>query len=295
MSMSRILLSFVIPFVVASGSVDAQELLSWKLKSGEQLNYSVVQNMQTSMKMADKNVNTAMSQAMDMSWKVRDVENESMVMNQAVTRIRMKMEGGPAGTLEFDTNNKEATDNQFLTRMREVFGKIVNQAFQVTMTASGKVQDVQVPPLLLEAVRQSAAGNSGALSEDTLKDMMRQSAVVLPDQPVGPNSTWTSSQTIKMPPFGTMSVNSEMKFVQTDAAGNVVIDVVPQISVVPSDNAQMRMTLTSSKGRGRVLFNNTTGRVVQSQLELTMQMKVETNGQSFNQVIKQTTSMKLVP
>lgn len=293
MSVYRVALFFVVSATLVP-DIHAQELLTWKFKKGEQIRYGVVQNMQTSQKIGEKDVSSSISQQMDMGWNVLDIAaNGSTVMNQTVDRIRLKMEGGPAGKIEFDTADNAPSDNPFLTRMKDVFGNIVKQPFTVTMTPSGKVENVKVPPLLLDAVRKSAAGNAGALSEDTLKDMMKQSAVTLPSQPVGPGSKWTSNQHVKLA-FGTMTVQSTMAYVQKDSSGDIIIDVVPKITVAPSPNASTKMTLTSSSGRGRVMFNNEDGRVAQSQLDLTLQMTMEINGKTFDQVVKQTTAMKLV-
>ena len=230
-----------------------------------------------------------------MAWQILDVAaGGETVMNQTVNRIRLKIEGGPAGTLELDTSKAVPPGNPRLASMNEIFGNIVNQAFVVTMTPAGKVQNVGVPPAMLEALSRTPAGGTGALSEEALKDMMKQSAVTLPEQPVGKGSQWSSNQQVKLA-FGTMTVKSTMTFEGRDAAGNIIINVLPQIQVTPAENAVNRMTLESSEGLGRVVFNNQTGRVTQSQLNLTLQMKMEVNGQVFDQVVRQTTSMKLAP
>lgn len=293
MSIQKLLLSLTVVSLSVSAA-KAQEQLSWKFQKGEELRYSVVQNMNTTRKVGDQEIASAIGQAMEMRWTVQDVSaNGNTVMHQTVDRIRLKMEGGPAGTLEFDTNDKKASDNPFVAKMSEVFGNIVNQPFQVAMTPAGKVESVVVPDSLLAAIRQGAAGNPGALSEETLKDMMKQSAVTLPPQAVGPGSKWKNSQEVKLA-FGTMTVNSEMTYVEKNENGDVMIDIVPQIAIKPAEGAQNSMSLQSASGRGRVLFNNQSGRVVQSQLDLTLLMTMTVGEQSFDQTVKQTTAMKLV-
>ena len=236
MSLQRFCLSLSIVALSAS-AVNAQEQLSWKFRKGEELRYSVIQNMKTSRKVGDQDISSAIGQAMDMRWSVKDVAaNGSTVMHQTVDRIQLKMEGGPAGTLEFDTNDSSNSENPFVARMSQVFGNIVKQPFQVSMTPTGQVSDVVVPKALLAAIRQGAAGNTGALSEDTLKDMMKQSAVTLPPQAVGPGSKWTNTQEVQLA-FGKMTVNSEMTYVNRNDAGDIMIDVVPGITVKPAEGA----------------------------------------------------------
>ena len=276
-------------------SAEAQELLTWKFRSNEQVKYSVVQNVETTVPVGDNKVQHGISTAMDTSWKILNIAaNGSMVMNQTFDRVRVKLQGGPSGPVEYDSASNAPAEHPLLATMQKAFGGIVNQAFQVTMTPAGQVENVQIPPLLLETVRKSAAGRPGAMTEDTLKGMIKGAAVVLPSQPVNVGSTWTSSQTLNVP-HGTMTVNSKMTFVQKDEAGRIVIDIVPEIMMTPAANAPIKMSLESSAGRGRVLFDNDAGRVVQSQLKLEMLMKTEAGGQSSTQTVRQTTSVQLVP
>ncbi|MCA9051014.1 MAG: hypothetical protein KDA89_19900 [Planctomycetaceae bacterium] len=290
----RLSISAVLCFVVVSPSaVTAQEELRWKLRGQENLKYNVQQIMKTSMTIGGSAVNQTMHQTMDMSWQVQGVSaGGDAAMSQTVDRIQMKMEGGPAGSVQFDTNNNSKSESPIVNAMGDVFRKIVNQPFQVTMKPSGEITNVEVPDQLLEAVRQSSAGTTGALDENTLKQMMKQSAVTLPTEPVSPGSAWTSLQTVELP-FGTMNIRSAMKFREKDSAGNAVIDVTPEITVTPKEGAPVKMTLKNSTGKGTVTFSAAQGRVLRSQLELTLNMTVDAAGQSFNQTIEQTTVMTL--
>jgi hypothetical protein len=272
----------------------AQENLRWKFRAQEVVRYKVQQKMQTKMKIGDNDVNQSMDQTMDMSWHVQSTSAAGeTVMNQVVDRISMKMEGGPAGPVEFDTSVNVKSENPIINSMGEMFRQIVNQKFQVTMNPTGKITDVQVPSQLLDALRTSAAGNPGALDEKSLEQMMKQSAVMLPGQPVALQNTWTSQQSVQLG-FGTMNIRSEMTFMEVDGAGNAIIKVIPKIEVVPRADAPIQMTLTSSSGQGEVAFNIDMGRVAKSQLDLEMAMTIESNGQTFQQSIKQVTMMTLV-
>ena len=85
-----------------------------------------------------------------------------------------------------------------------------------------------------------------------------------------------------------------MTYANRNANGDILIHVAPSITVEPAEGATSQMSLTSASGQGKVLFNNETGRVLQSQLDLTMTMTMTINGQSFDQKVHQTTSMKLL-
>ncbi len=274
-------------------SVQAQEELRWKFQSGETLKYLVQQKMQTEMSVAGQKVNSTMQQSMDMSWKVGTVSPiGNATVSQTVERVKMKMEGGPFGAIEFDTSSTEVPANQIVKAMADVFRKIVGQEFQVTMLPSGKVQDVQVPKELLSSIT-SGIGGASPLNEDTLKQMMEQSSVMLPGGVVKVGETWNSSQQVELP-FGQMTVSSQMTYEGKDAStGMAKIAMKPTISVTPKEGAPIQVSLTKSEGVGRVLFDAARGRIVRSDLNLTLQMQVSQQGQVIDQSIKQDTTMQL--
>lgn len=294
MSVRLFALLSVVTFALGS-SASAQDLLRWKFRSGDNLRYSVVQNMESTTAFGDEPVTSTFNQTINMSWQVLSVAaGGETILNQVFDRVRLSMEGGPAGTIEFDTHTKTPSDNPITKALGDVFGNIVGQQFQVSMQPTGAINNVKVPDPLLEAVRKSAAGQQGALDEKMLKDMMKQSAVMLPNESVSPGSRWSSQQNIQMP-FGTMTITSAMTYAQRDASGNAVIDFVPSVTITPREGSPTKMTLNSADGRGRIIFDVARGRVNRTQLDLKMQMTMEVNGQKLPQTVHNVTSMTLIP
>lgn len=285
----------VLLFVLLVPAVQAQDQLQWKFQSNDTVKYQVVQNMESTTSFGDEELKSTFVQAIDMTWQILAVgAGGEIQLNQVFDRVRLKMEGGPAGTIQFDTQSGEAAENPVVRELAQVFSNIVNQKFQVQMAADGQVQQVVIPAKLLEAVKSSTAGQQGALNEKVLNDMMKQSAVILPRQPVSPGSQWKSEQTVQMP-FGEMTIASDMKYVQKDPTGNAIIDFVPTVSITPREGASAKMTLVGSSGKGRIIFDVAQGRVNRSQLDLTMQIMVEVNGRKLPQTIRNRTTMSLVP
>ena len=273
----------------------AQDQLVWKFRTNEKLNYQVTQQMETVANIGGNETRQTLGQAMNMSWNVLSQSAEgNAVINQVVERIRMEMESGPGAKISYDSNNKEKSDNPGVNAMGAIFQKIVGQDFKISMNGNGKVTSVVIPPELMEAVENSAAGASQALDKDTLKEMMKQSAVTLPDKAVKAGDTWTSTQKVPLP-FGEMNISSTMTYVERNENGDAVIDVVPKITVLPAENAAVRVSLNNSSGRGRVTFDIVNGRVLKSELALSMKMDMEivSQKQKFTQTINQKTVMVL--
>lgn len=294
--MSRCLLALlpILPFVT-SGPVNAQDQLRWNLRSGDQLQYNIIQKMESATKIGEETVRSNFEQTIDMSWKVMSgAANGDAVLTQVFDRVRLKMDGQGAGPVEFDTAAKTPADNPLARTLADVFGNIVDQPFQVKMKATGDIADVQIPNKLMTAISQSAAGRQGAIDRNMVTDMMKQSVVMLPAKSVGPGSKWETVQKVQMP-FGTMTITSAMQYVQKDANGDAIIDFVPTVQIEPREGIASKMTLNGSRGRGRVIFDIAGGRVRKTILDLTLQMTVEINGQKLPQTVRNQTAMTLIP
>jgi hypothetical protein len=284
----------ILMLLVGSSLVLAQEQLAWKFTAGESLNYVVKQNMKMTMNVADKTQQIAMNQTMDMQWKIESVDAESgdVNMGQTVERVQMDSQGGPIGTLKFDSSSKEIPNTPYGKAIADVFKKLIGQEFGVHMLSTGKIDQVTVPESLLAALKQS--GSTGnALDENTLKQLMTQSAIMLPETPIPIGHTWDSMQQIEMP-FGTMTVKSKLTFQGIDSStGQARIAMTPAIMLAPKQGTDINMKLTKTEGKGILLFDIARGRITKSDLDLRMEMQTNSFGTVIDQTIEQKTSMTL--
>lgn len=279
---------------IVSSEVHAQEVLRWKFQRASQLKYIVLENMETVMDVGGNEIQQQMKMQMDILWNVLDVAaGGDAVMDQIVTRAQIRMASGPESEVAFDTSKPEKTENPFLNSMGDVFLKIIDQKFKITMMPTGEITSVDIPETMLAAIQASAAGNPAALNSETLKQMMKQSAVTMPANGVAPNGTWTSRQSVESP-YATINITSVMKFVDKDADGNVAISISPGVVITPKEGAAVKMTLIDSKGQGMVTFNVPRGIVTKSELVMEMTMEIDSGQRVFQQKVTKTTSMKLV-
>ncbi len=293
LSRSITICSMVGLLAIGSPFAPAQESLAWKFQTGESLKYVVTQNTDMQMELSGQKQTMTTSQKMDMVWKIGTVESDgSAQMAQVVERVQMKSEGGPFGTVQFDSNDGQIPESPLVKSMVEVFKKIVGQEFGVTMRPTGKIDNVSVPQSLLDELSKSGSVG-GAINEDVLKQMMTQSAVTLPDKQIKAGDSWEISQKIEMP-FGTMSIDSTLTFKAYDAAtGIAMIGMKPAVSVQPKEGAPITLNVTRSEGQGTVQFDKGKGRIVQSDLDLTLDMEIKRFGALIKQTLHQKTAMVL--
>ena len=286
--------AFIAAVVGGISAASAQELLAWRFTPGESLNYVVQQNMTMTMDVKGKQQTVEMNQTMDMQWKIADVDAASGDVNmaQTVERMRMTSEGGPIGSITYDSSSDADPGTPYGRALADVFRKLIRQEFGVHMKSTGKIDEVTVPEALVSSLKQS--GTTGnALDEATLKQLMTQSAITLPEKPVQQNDSWDSVQQVEMP-FGTVSVKSRLTYQGTDpGTGFAKIAMVPSITVTPKQGATVDLSLTKTEGTGTLLFDAARGRIAKSDLNLTMQMKMTSFGQVIDQTIQQKTSMTL--
>ncbi len=287
-------LSIFIVLAGAASVASAQEQLSWRFTPGESLSYVVQQNVKITMDVAGKLQTIDMNQTMDMQWKIADVDSATGEVNmaQTVERMRMNSNGGPLGIIKYDSASGEVPSNPSGRALADVFKKLIGQKFGVHMKSTGQIDEVTIPESLVASLKQS--GTTGnALDEATLKQLMTQSAITLPENPIRQGHSWDSVQQVEMA-FGTVNVKSRLTYLGIDpGTGHAKIGMVPDISITPKQGATVDLTLTSTKGTGELLFDAARGRIAKSDLDLTMQMRMKSFGQVIDQTIHQKTSMTL--
>jgi hypothetical protein len=270
-----------------------QESLSWKFQPGETLRYVVVQKVDMDMSVAgeqSQKMNT--NQTMDMLWKISEVGPDGVTkMAQVVDRVQMSSTGGPAGSMSYDSQSKAAVDPK-QKPIADAFSRIIGAEFQVSMRPTGKIDNVIVPESLVKALTDSGPTGS-MLTEDSLKEMMTQSAVSLPSETITPGTSWETSQQVDLN-FGTMIVTSKLTYTGSEN-GVARITTEPTIDVKPKENAVVGLKLTKSEGQGVVQFDVEKGRIVKSDLNLKLDLAVSRFGKTVNMTLKQHTEMNLAP
>jgi len=274
-------------------SVVGGERLEWKFKTGDVLTYNVQNTMETTAVANGVESGSSIQQTMRMDW---DVETRgadgSYVLGQTIQRIKVRMSPDGQNFREFDSGSSELPSDPIVRSLGNMFGKIVNQRFRVTMAPTGEIRNVEVPSGLLETLRTAVASTPGGLNDKALKQMLGQTSVILPAGEVEEGHTWSSRQEIMMP-FGTLNVSPQMTYQGVTDLGIAAIQYVPSVELEPKKGTPVKLSLTHSEGTGNVKFDVGRGRIATMQLDLEMDMVTEVRGQKITQKMKQKTVMAL--
>jgi hypothetical protein len=136
-----------------------------------------------------------------------------------------------------------------------------------------------------------ASGGLGGnmLSEDSLKNMMNQSMMILPKEAPTNGTTWDRTMEMKMGPMGTMK--NTTKFTYAGKSGDFdKIDMKLDMKLESDPNAPFQMKMITKDAKGVTLFDNAKGRIQEVNLKTTSEMEMGAIGTAN---ITQTMTMKL--
>jgi hypothetical protein len=297
---TRILQAIGCALVVSflGSTVEAQTTLTWKFKPGERLNYTNNTDMKQAMSIAGQDVNTTMNQAMDLSWTVKTVQDGKAEVVQKIEQFRQKMEA-PFGGFEFDSKSGKKPEGPIGQAVGPIFESMVGAEFSFKMDAQGETSDAKISEKLIQTLQGNPAlAQMGAMfSEEGMKNMMQQSSVAFPKEPLSKGKMWNKIVEVKLP-FGVMKLNTTYTYQGPEARGNAKlerIDSKSDVTVEPVENANISLKIKSADVTGKIYFDNTAGRLIEASQTQKMVMQISAMGQTFDSTQDQSMTMKLMP
>ncbi|HZZ80130.1 MAG TPA: DUF6263 family protein [Gemmataceae bacterium] len=289
-----VLLSLVSVAVVASAA-SGQTTLRYKFKKDEKLNYVMDQKMKMTMNIMNMEIDTKMNMSMDMTWKILDVNQDgSAKLEIKVTHAKLSMDG-PTGQIEVDSAMKDEPDDA----VGKIFSQIVKATGAMemsgTMLTTGELKDFKVSEATLKAMKNLPGADKvgNAITPESFKSMV--SGLVFPNDAVTKGKTWTN-KTENKTPFGKTVTENTYTYEGTTQKDKTTLDKIgikPNMQIEADAKAEVKIKLKDSKGSGNILFNNTTGQMIETVTNQVMQMQLGVNNLNFDQTIDQTITIRL--
>ena len=160
-------LTLLAALAVATPIVRAQGILAWKLTAGESLNYTITQGTEMQVSLAGQRQNMKLNQVMTLVWNINDVTSTESSMDQIIKRVQLSSDGGIIGNFQFDSQDTNPAESGVARSISDVFGKVIDQPFKVTMKNNGTIGAVQVPDAILRTLPAT-----GVVNEQTLRQMI---------------------------------------------------------------------------------------------------------------------------
>jgi hypothetical protein len=289
---ARALTFLALALVLCTSVAFGDDPLRWKFTKGQKIHYTMTQKTTTKMEAQGQKLDTNMTQDIDMTWAVTDVDAAGNAeMDQTLDRIVFTM-SGPAGEVKVDTSKEGEADAGPLGTVTKLFRAMAGNAFHMKMSARGDISDVKVPPKVLDAFKNAgpAAASNPMFSEDGLKRMINQASLVLPEEAVEKGHTWKAAKSFSMPPLGTIALDSNYTY-EGPAGPYDRIGVTVKTEIKPAEGGPFEIKILAQDNKGGFRFDRKAGILRGSELTQKMTMQISVQGQEIVQEVDSTTKM----
>lgn len=233
--------------------------LRWKLKQGEKLSVLLEQNTGVKTMLGNREQETGNEMLMTLQWNVTSAANNEFVIEQTIERIQLTINAPSENgiqTTKLDTSEEEGTGKlaeHLLQQIRPLIGTV----HSITMNDRGEISDVSIPKDSKEAIRQAPSSMQirQIVSEDGIKEMIGQGAIVFPSESISSGDDWSEQKTVQN---GLGEITTTTKFTYN---GPQEIDggKVEQFSasiLMTSDAKKLKegVKISGFDGKGKIMF-----------------------------------------
>jgi hypothetical protein len=285
-----------------SNDARAQEILRWKLKAGDVLNYKSEEQQKMSVKSNDgRERKQTRSHTISFSWTVRDVLSTGEAeITQKINRLSMRVEAPPFMPFVFDSSAPPQDVPEPFEAEVKLLKATVGAEFSFKMRPSGQIEDIKFLDQTIKKLRDALppeAANQGDFSEQQLKDVLLQSSPPpFPEVALEPGKTWSGKPAkLAMPPLGTIVTEKVFTYQGPDSKNPklLLIGMEARASLEATENSAAK--IRSQGGKGSLAFDADAGRVVVTRSNQKMEVSISIMGQAIEQATESTSTMSLEP
>jgi hypothetical protein len=259
--------------VAACPEVSADgKLLRWKFQQGDRFHVMLRQTSVHETRVNNRPLKMTLKMTTELDWIVDSVDEQGRgVITQSFRRMALLMDNDQGESIEFDS----ASQGQSRGLAKEIAQRIsplIGLKLQVTMNDRGEIVDTSFSKeaeKILEA--ESKDGQIRKLfSKEGLTQMLRQSAAVLPEQPVSPDDTWTVKTASKSPIGDLDQVHNFTYEGEEQKNGHTLQKIVVETSLAlakSKGNSEPSMKLEDQTQTGTLYFDAEAGNFVASTID----------------------------
>lgn len=283
-------LSALVGLILATlvSDAQAQRVLRWKLKTGQAIDVSFVQDMDMESNVMGKSIKSSADMEMLMNWQVQRVAQDgSAELKQSIRRLKMSMQTPGSKPVSYDSASPTPPEG-LAKSLAGSIQPLVGVEFVQKMTDRGEIVDVRLSQQSAERLQKSpeSAQMQKLFSKDGLKSLLKQAATVLPDGPLKPGDQWTGSSVAESP-VGRLVMNNTYTYRGVDnVKGRALdrIDVNVKVNFQDSQNKLgFKVAVKGQQNQGRMYFDATAGRFAETVLKQKMILETTVGKQVHTQ------------
>jgi hypothetical protein len=175
---------------------------------------------------------------------------------------------------------------------------MIGKAITMRITPSGEISDFEVPEDMLAAIKKTPGIErmGGMFSEEGLKQMMAQGMMKFPLGEVAKGDSWNASMEMPNPAFGKQTVESTYTYDGTHEVGEKKLETIGlklDMKFETAKDSPTQVDLKDQKSNGTIHFDNAQGRMIDTEITMTMKMEITTGGMKIDADMRVRTTVKL--
>jgi len=234
-----------------------------EIQKGETYYVENKTDLKQTIEVMGMNVKQDMTNTTLASFAVKDVSENSVVVEQKILDVKVKSSGGlAAGGAD---------------KMTE---KMKGATFTITMTPHGKITKFEGYEDLIKRIAQEneEAGKlvKLMLTEETMKKGAEEAFGFLPNKAVEKGDKWANTMVVPMGPIGTFKAENKYTY-QGPVTGGEEIAVAATMTYAPpkGDGGELPFKvvggdLKSEGAKGKIIFNREKGRMVSYEMNMVL-------------------------
>jgi hypothetical protein len=243
----------------------AQTTLRWKLAPGQKLAVAMTQKTTSEVAYSGKKTSTAIDLSAELTWKVLGAENDQFTIEQSLDRMTLVIEAPAVGRVEYDSD-PQARNPASAGEIAAAVKPFLDTKIEITMNDRGEIVAAKpLAPVPMGEIKPDAAIAS-LFSKQTVQQLLKQSLVVLPQDPVTRGDTWTTSSDLASA-MGKAKQTTTYRYAgaaaDEDAGRLDRIAFTTKLELTPA--AAAKQTLKEHQQTGTIEFDSAAGRVVSAE------------------------------
>lgn len=290
------LLLFCICFPAAAQDANS---IRWTLQPGDNLQTTLEQTteIETNIDTRKKKIGNDMLLIID--WQIDKVDGDRIEMTQSINRIKLQVHRPSKNAIETTLIDTESTNKPapgLAVHLHAQIAKLVGTKFSVVMSTRGEVLTVKIPESSMARIRQAPASMTlrKLLTEDGLKDVLGQSAIIFPEN--NADNEWSVGSEAKNA-MGKVARETSISYEgKTDRNEARVHTFAMKSSAEIAEPATTEdpPTMDDYSGWGSAWFANDANPVFESNFENRMNVSRKYRDQEIISTVSTTTKMRVV-
>lgn len=278
-------------FLLVGGTAWAVEPIVWKWSAGDTARYQHTKTMTMSMDAGPAGqVSTSRREDTVLAWTVDTVEDGIAQLSQSTERVVLATEGPMGQTFKYDSAEKEPPAGM-AALLAPMFEAMIADPLKVTMAANGDITEVELTDELAESLKGLPGGG---VSDRTIVETTKQGSLPFPQKALEPGDSWTTERELSTPQMGRMKVTTTYIYDgPTEVDGLAVEAFTPSAKMESLGSPQgAELEIVTKESDGKILFDTVGGRLVDSRVAMTLEIRIKLGDQEAVNTVGQTTHIR---